>query len=80
MTEMFRTQISLGERNLLLNKRLQSIATLMYNIKNDMAPQTIYSIFRHSQLTHTFDLKNNDFRSYRFNTIHYERNRYFGPH
>lgn len=66
----------------LLNKRLQSIDTLMCKIKNDLAPQIVQSIFRQGQLIRSYNLRNNNFRSHRFNTIHHGKSslRYFGPY
>lgn len=66
----------------LLNKRLQSIDTLMYRIKNDLAPEIGQSIFRQGQLIRSYNLRSNNFRSHRFNTIHHGKSslRYFGPY
>ena len=66
----------------LLNKRLQSTDTLMYKIKNDLAPQIVQSIFRQGQLIRSYNLRNNNFRPHRFNTKHHGKSslRYFGPY
>ena len=55
----------------LLNKRLQSIATLMYKIKHDLAPQTVQSIFH--LLTHSYYLRNSDFSSHKLTQYIMER-------
>ena len=78
-------RISYGELNLqhcLTRDYSPSTDTLMYKIKNDLAPQIVQSIFRQGQLIRSYNLRNNNFRPHRFNTKHHGKSslRYFGPY
>ena len=63
----------------LYNRRLQDIATLMFNIKHSLVPVNISDLFN---LKNTqYNLRNGDFELPRFETVRFGRNsiKYMGP-
>ena len=64
---------------MLYNRRLQDVATLMYKVKNNLAPSCESEIF--TRKDNRYQLRNRDFETPRFNTICYGKHsiRYQGP-
>jgi len=64
----------------LVDRCLQDILILMYQVKNLLAPKHICDIF-YKQFKN-YDLRNNDFPIPRFNTVNYGKHgiRYLGPY
>ncbi|KAL9951208.1 hypothetical protein ACROYT_G043830 [Oculina patagonica] len=63
----------------LYNRRLQDTATLMYKVKNGLAPDNVSALFVRKDTTHS--LRNSDFVLPRFDTKRYGKHciRYLGP-
>ena len=64
----------------LYNRRLQDIAILMFNVKNDLAPDYIMELFRNSDKG--YSLRNADCDLPRFSSVRYGKHsiRYLGPY
>ena len=70
---------SLGKRNLqhCLTKKLHWYSPLPLwcaRVKKDLTPQTVQNIFRQAQLTHNYNVKNNDLSSQRCSSMRHRKN------
>ena len=79
-SETYENLLVRAELPLLLNRRLQDIAILMYKVKNGLAPSIVDELLK--QKNTSYSLRNSDFDLLTFNTINYGKHclRYQGPH
>ena len=68
-TEIYEALLERAKLPTLYNRRLRDLATLMYEVKNNLVPSCISEIF--TQKDSRYHLKNSDFETPRFNTICY---------
>ena len=79
-TETYEELLARARLPTLYNRRLQDIATLMYKVKNNLAPSCLSRLFKTKNSQYC--LRNWDFEIPRFNTTGYGKHtiRYQGPY
>ena len=68
-TEIYEALLERAKLPTLYNRRLRDLATLMYEVKNNLVPSCISEIF--TRKDSRYHLKNRDFETPRFNTVCY---------
>ena len=78
-SETYKELLGRADLPTLYNRRLQDTATLMYKVKNGLAPENVSALFVRKRSTHS--LRNSDFVLPRFDTKRYGKHciRYLGP-
>ena len=78
-SETYKELLGRADLPTLYNRGLQDTATLMYKVKNGLAPENVSALFVRKRSTHS--LRNSDFVLPRFDTKRYGKHciRYLGP-